>query len=382
MPLKVYKRGAVYWLRGTVRGEYIHETTGTPDPKRAEAARVKREAQVWDSAVHGKKAVATFQQAAVAFLEEKPRSDRDKDRIEKLVAHFGTTPLSQIDQSSLNGAYKACLRDGTNATPGAKLRGVVAPLRAIMENAALHRLCDRPAFKAPTLPQAVTTYLKPDEARGLIEAAAAHLRPLLTFLIGTGARMAEALELTWDRVDLRGARATLWQKQQNEREVDLPPVVLAALQALPHREGAVFRPDKRGERAPKPGEWAGYADFNRETGGQIKKVWATACRLAGLPGHWREWRSKQGKRLWQWQPDVTPHDLRHTWATWHYCIHRDLLGLKQDGAWSTIAMVERYAKRMPDAYWEDAIAWLSNATVGSAAPKGGRAKSAQQARAA
>ncbi len=86
MPLKVYKRGAVYWLRGTVRGQAVHETTGTADAKRAEAARVKREAEVWDRAVHGAKAVATFHEAAVheaavAFLEEKPRSDRDKDRI-------------------------------------------------------------------------------------------------------------------------------------------------------------------------------------------------------------------------------------------------------------------------------------------------------------
>jgi hypothetical protein len=34
------------------------------------------------------------------------------------------------------------------------------------------------------------------------------------------------------------------------------------------------RPDKRGERAPKPGEWAGYADFNRENCGQIKKAYS------------------------------------------------------------------------------------------------------------
>ena len=272
MPLKVYKRGAVYWFRDTVRGTYVHETTSTADPKRAEAARVRREAEVWDRATLGRKTVANFQDAAVAFLEEKPRSNRDKDRIEKLAAHFGTKKLSDIGQHSLNDAYRACLRDGVDASPAAKLRGVFAPLRAILENAAVHGLCDRPAMKAPQVPEAVTTYLKPAQATALVEAAAAHLRPLIVFLIGTGCRMAEALELTWDRVDLRGARATVWQKQQNEREVDLPPVVVVALKALPDRDGAVFRPDKRGERAPKPGEWAGYADFNRETGGQIKKA--------------------------------------------------------------------------------------------------------------
>ena len=58
-------------------------------------------------------------------------------------------------------------------------------------------------------------------------------------------------------------------------------------------------------------------------------------------------------------PVHTPHDARHTWATWHHAIHRDLLKLKEDGGWSTVTMVERYAKVMPDAYRADAEAWLA-----------------------
>ena len=45
-------------------------------------------------------------------------------------------------------------------------------------------------------------------------------------------------------------------------------------------------------------------------------------------------------------------------------------------------MVERYAKRMPDAYREEAIAWLSGATVSSTAWEQGRPKPAQHADAA
>lgn len=371
MPLKLWKRpdSKALWVRGTVNGQKVAESTGTADPRQAEAYRAKREGELWTAAVYGQKALATFPDAVTAFLQERPRSDRDKARIGKLLDHFGDTPLRDIGQHSLAGAYAACLRDGADASPGAKLRGVFAPLRSVLENAAVHQMCDRPAMKAPQVPKAATSYLKPEEATRLVEAAAAHLRPLLIFLIGTGSRMAEALELTWDGVDLRGARATVWQKQQNERLVDLPPVVVAALKALPHREGAVFRPDKRGARAPRPGEWQGYADFGRETGGQIKKAWATACRLAGLPGRWREWTSKRGKRLRQWQPEHTPHDCRHTWASWHYCVNRDLLGLREAGGWDTTQMVERYAKRMPDAYRREAIDWLAGKSVVAAAPK-------------
>jgi integrase len=42
-------------------------------------------------------------------------------------------------------------------------------------------------------------------------------------------------------------------------------------------------------------------------------------------------------------PEFTPHDLRHTWASWHYALHKDLIRLQQDGGWSTITLVTRYA---------------------------------------
>jgi integrase len=42
-------------------------------------------------------------------------------------------------------------------------------------------------------------------------------------------------------------------------------------------------------------------------------------------------------------PKLTPHDLRHSWASWHYALHRDLLALKTEGGWSSVALVERYA---------------------------------------
>ena len=41
--------------------------------------------------------------------------------------------------------------------------------------------------------------------------------------------------------------------------------------------------------------------------------------------------------------NFTPHDCRHTWATWHYAANRDLLTLMQLGGWKSLAMVERYA---------------------------------------
>jgi hypothetical protein len=49
-----------------------------------------------------------------------------------------------------------------------------------------------------------------------------------------------------------------------------------------------------------------------------------------------------------------PHTCRHTWATWHYAIHRDLLKLRDEGGWSAVALVERHVHLMPSGH-EDGI---------------------------
>lgn len=44
---------------------------------------------------------------------------------------------------------------------------------------------------------------------------------------------------------------------------------------------------------------------------------------------------------------MTPHTLRHTWATWHYAMNRDTLELMQLGGWRRPDMALRYAKLAP-----------------------------------
>lgn len=367
MPLKIVKRAGTeaLYVRGTVRGQSVFESTGTADPAQAESYRARRDAELWQRSVFGARATVTFATAVTAYLEAAERPETTRTHLTRLLKHFKVTPLADIGQEQLDEAYKRILTDGIRATAATKIRAVLTPLRAVLEFAAIRRWCDRPAFEVPKVPRPKTAFLRPAEASALVEQAAEHLRPLLVFLIGTGTRMSEALELDWSHVDLRGAQATVWQKQDNERLVDLPPVVVAALSALPHRKGRVFRPirSRRPEGADR-GKTVGdgYMDTGRTGGGQIKKGWSTACRKAGLPGHWRTWTPKGSDReKREWVADLSPHSLRHTWATWHYCLHRDLIRLKDDGGWATITMVTRYAKRMPDAYRDDVEAWLAGA---------------------
>ncbi len=370
MSLKVVSRAGTdrLYLRGTVRGQSIFESAGTSDPQKAEAYRAKREAELWTESVYGKRAVVTFAHALTAYLEAEERSETTKAHLRRLLDHFGTTRLTDINQAAVDKAYGRILTSGRGASPATKLRGVLTPLKAVLEFAARRQWCERPAFERPKVAASRTIYLRPAEVDALIDAAADHLKPLLIFLAGTGVRMSEALDLEWRHVDLKGSRAVVWQKQGTERHVDLPLVVIIALDALDHREGHVFRPVRTKRPAgARSGKEVGerYHNNGRTSGGQIKNGWARACRDAELPGHWREWIPKgtnQTKRTWV--PEVTPHDLRHTWATWHYCLHRDLLALREDGGWSTITMVTRYAKKMPDAYASEIRAWLDGKTQG------------------
>ncbi len=42
--------------------------------------------------------------------------------------------------------------------------------------------------------------------------------------------------------------------------------------------------------------------------------------------------------------DVQP--MRHTWATWHYCLHKDLLLLRNEGGRQSTEQMEIYAHKM------------------------------------
>lgn len=358
-------RPALY-IRGTVRGQSVFESTGTADRRAAETYRVKRESELLDRSVFGARAVVTFAEAVASYLEAEPRSPGQAALVAHLLEHFAGRKLTGIGQEDLDRAYRVLLRPG--ASPATRLRNVLTPLRAILEHAARRGWCDRPAFEVPKQPKPRVSYLTPPQADALVQAAAAHLRPLIVFLIGTGARMSEALELDWMHVDLTAAVARLVKTKTGiERYVPLPPAVVAALSSLPHRSGRVFRPvhsvRRDGSRA-RIG--AAYRDTGRSGGGQIKSAWAGACRRAGLPGVWKEWTGRNGAERRIWVPELHPHDLRHTAATWHYAIHHDLLRLQQWGGWASVSQVQIYAHVMAEGYATACAAWLGHQlTIGA-----------------
>jgi integrase len=338
MPLRVTRRdgSSLLWITGTVRGRRIRESAGTDDPRLAEELRATREAALYRAAVHGTRPVVTVATAAESYLVNAgPHSAATMARIGRLMVALGPRAvLAEIDQRRIDTLAAAILRPTSGQTT--RLREITTPIRAILTHAARRGWCDMPALEAPPPAPPRTEWLTPTEADALEAAATAHLRPLVVFLISTGARLGEALRLEWPDVDLAHARARLrLTKSGRDRQCDLCPRAVAALEALPHRIGAVFR-TRAGHR---------YEPKRVQGGGQIKTAWATALRRAGL--------ATPGRTL-------SPHTLRHTWATWHATIHRDPQLLRYEGGWASLTLVDRYAHLAPRTMAKEMAGWRGN----------------------
>jgi integrase len=199
--------------------------------------------------------------------------------------------------------------------------------------------CPALKIKRPKVPKGRVRWITKDEAETLIDAARPHMRPLVVFLLATGVRISEALYLDWKDVDLMRGHVTIYgepdeddvraigTKNGEARGIPLHPRAIFELARLPHRAGAVFRRPRKGPmRKDNSGEgYVGepYASRHGRGGGQIKSAWKTLITRAGIE-------------------DFTPHDCRHTWATWHYMANKDLTKLMELGGWKSIDMVMRY----------------------------------------
>jgi integrase len=161
-------------------------------------------------------------------------------------------------------------------------------------------------------PQRRLRFLEPEEEQRLLQVSPEPLRTMILLGLYCGLRLrSEALTLRWADVDLRRGWLTVqaaYAKSGRTRAVPLNQVVRAALEE---------------RKAHARSEWV----FTKPDGTpyqSIRNSFETACRRAGLT-------------------DVTPHTLRHTFATRLIAQGVDLRTVQQLGGWAQLRMVERYA---------------------------------------
>ena len=241
-------------------------------------------------------------------------------------------------------SYKECLRRLGESFAGKRL-GAISPIdverhkqsrigagarvRANRELAVLKALFNRctewglfegenPVASVKPLkePQQRLRYLEPEEEDRLLAVAAEPLRTIILVGIHCGLRVrSEALTLQWQHIDLVRRQLTVeaaYAKNGRTRSVPLNSTVRAALEQLKARSTGDYVFTRR--------------DGERYT--SIRTSFDAACQQAGLK-------------------DVTPHTLRHTFATRLIENGVDLRTVQELGGWSQIRMLERYGHVSP-----------------------------------
>lgn len=316
MPLSLFRRspGGPYYVRGTVARGRVYESTGLRDKRQAQAWANRREAQLLERHALGPRATYTFAEAALAYLQ----AGGEGRFLGPILDHFGPDQkLAEIDNAALHRAAAALY---PQAAPATVNRQLITPVSAIANLAAENGLAEARRFRRLRARGIRTRWLDPAEAERLLEAAAPHLRPILAALLGGGCRVSEALAVRAE--DWHAATGEIWIAESKNGWPRMAQVPARArdmiLEGTRGGPGPLFR-------TPKGDAYT----LRRNGGGQIEAAFKRAREAAGLG------------------PEVTPHVLRHTWATWYCAATRDFGRMLDLGGWRTPATAERYRKAAP-----------------------------------
>jgi integrase len=301
VPLKLVRRpGSDNWyLRGTVRGISVFESTGTDRQDAAEQIRIQRESALLAESIHGRKATVTFLQAAVSYMESggSPRFigkvAKDTGRWSGLIGHFDKTRLSAIGQSDLD---RAAAEMFPTAGPETRNRQCYTPFIAVWNHAARNGWAEERAWRRPRKPKgtavrnaatrAGTRPVAYEHAARFVAEMSAAPGWVMTTLFYTGMRPIELFALRADDIDVAGRWITVRNSKSGEpRGVPMHNFLAPLMAFLKERGDPIFR-TPRGDAYP----------VTEEAGGQLKTAIAGARRRSGIA-------------------DVSPYTGRHTVST-------------------------------------------------------------------
>jgi integrase len=211
-------------IRGTdSKGNEIRESTGTTNKTAAQGLLTKKENELLTEVVHGKKAVVTFDEAALSYLDNggSPRFlgtyDETTGRWSGMMAHLFGKPLRGLTQEDLNTIAKTLYPD---VRPDTLNRQFWTPFIAVWRHAITQKWCDpvmwiRPKKKvkgttAVTYSKRVGSYPTDYEtAWRFIQGLGVANQTVFTILFYTGMRPIELFMMDTARVNVPGRWFTI-----------------------------------------------------------------------------------------------------------------------------------------------------------------------------
>lgn len=268
----------ITWMDGNIRRRY---SLNTSDPKEAARRAPARYAEL--TRPRGR-AVEDLWLGYLADMAGRPVASTMVHSWKALADRFGSRDAESITiadcRAHIAERRQAGRKDGTIHTE-------LGHLRMVLLWAEKHRLISRaPAIERPPKPAPKDKFLSKTEVVRLSAAAKVpHIQLAISLLIGTGARIAAALELTWDRVDLERKMIRLRDPNDTAK-----------------RKGRATVPINDGLAAELATAKAGaLTNHVIEWGGQPVKSIKRGLKAAGIAIG---------------RPDVSPHMLRHSAAVW------------------------------------------------------------------
>lgn len=264
---------------------------------------------------------------------------------DKLVKHFGPIAVKDISPRDVD-TYVNKRRAGELGRPSVNhtISRELSVLNAAINHAVKARRLargDQPFIRLPGTSQPRDRWLTEDQANALLAAA---LEPqnrqldktklprvylFVALALATASRKCALLEMTWEQIDFAGDMIHLNPRGRAQTKKRRPRVPISdelrpVLERAWREAGGVGNPD--GTRRKRV-----LAPFDG-----VRTVFANAVRRAKLP---------------RW---VTPHVLRHTWATWAAQSGMDLWKIAGVLGDSLTTVTRTYAHHHPD-HLRDAV---------------------------
>lgn len=286
MPLEIYIRGRVYWVKGRIEYDgrpitrYYRQSTGALTEQGAtDRCAAERDRQIRRNLFGEEAPRLTFADAVVLY-DPKPK---DVPFLVKLLESLGNRPIEQITGKEVRDLGPVLYPDASTDT---WQRQVVTPARAVINNA--HELGKAPMIRIRAYSE--MERIRQDEKRGkqsrvertpstrdwvdsFCGAADPYNAALVRFMFETGARIDQAVSLKPSDLELMNLRVWLKSAKGHAAQwVTISQEMVVELANLSPK-----RPQNRRTGETLPPRVFGYAS---RTG--YRKAWATICKAAGI----------------------------------------------------------------------------------------------------
>ncbi len=265
MRLKLYKRDGIWHYRGTIAKKRLRASTGTS--KRSIAERIASEAEdaAWKGRLDGPSAILTFAQAVLKYRA----AGKQTRFLPALEDYWKETLVRDISEGAI---IQSSIELYPKAKAATRNRHVIVPTRAVINHAARLKLCSKISVEQFETISVVKRPVTLEWVEAFMAVSSPHLGALALFMFLTGARISEALRLTWDDVDFERRVAYIGEtKVGNPNEAHLPQRLIVALSNIKREVGRnVFW--YRGQSSVK---WQWFRSIERA---KIERLSLHCCR--------------------------------------------------------------------------------------------------------